>query len=263
MPSFEETVAARERNVHPTLQMLVNLGSSLHQLFSLSEEKGITVTDRERQLLYIPGKYGKLEIKSGDPLFPESVSRRCMTEGRPVTCKIEQKLGWDYIGKAVPVHDDCGRIIGSLGTVEVIRTNSIHGQIVMGSSPGFLTAYEQACKAAQYDVSVLICGETGTGKEIMARLIMEESARRDKPFVSINCACIPPSLFESEMFGYESGAFTGAHKNGRAGYFEQVHTGTIFLDEIGELDINLTFVKSISSDVLTVSATAATWSPHS
>jgi transcriptional regulator with GAF, ATPase, and Fis domain len=89
-------------------------------------------------------------------------------------------------------------------------------------------------QAARADVTVLVCGETGVGKEIMARAIHERSPRRRAPFVKVNCAAVPRELLESELFGHERGAFTGAHQR-KPGRFETADGGTIFLDEIGEL----------------------------
>ncbi|MFQ5842919.1 MAG: sigma-54 interaction domain-containing protein, partial [Thermodesulfobacteriota bacterium] len=88
------------------------------------------------------------------------------------------------------------------------------------------------------DIAVLIRGESGTGKELVARAICSKSLRRDKPFVKINCAAIPRELMESELFGFERGAFTGAHEK-KPGKFELANDGTIFLDEIGGIDISL------------------------
>jgi len=98
---------------------------------------------------------------------------------------------------------------------------------------------ERARKYARVDSTVLIRGETGTGKELFAQSIHNESARASFPFVAINCAAVPESLLESELFGYEEGAFTGARRGGKQGLFEQAHKGTIFLDEIGEMSITL------------------------
>ena len=85
--------------------------------------------------------------------------------------------------------------------------------------------------------SVMITGESGTGKDVVANLIHKSSRRSDKPFIKINCAAIPEALLESEFFGYEKGAFTGANENGKIGLFEMADGGTLFLDEIGELSL--------------------------
>lgn len=97
----------------------------------------------------------------------------------------------------------------------------------------------RAVKVAGSDISVLLSGESGTGKSMLARAIHQMSGRRDRPFVKINCGTIPESLVESELFGYEKGAFTGAHNEGKAGLIEAAHGGTLFLDEIGELKLDL------------------------
>lgn len=97
----------------------------------------------------------------------------------------------------------------------------------------------QAQQFAQAEASVVITGETGTGKEMFAQSIHNASLRKDSPFVAINCAAVPENLLESELFGYEEGAFTGARRGGKKGLFELAHNGTIFLDEIGELPLKL------------------------
>lgn len=98
---------------------------------------------------------------------------------------------------------------------------------------------ELAKKAALTEYTILICGESGTGKELAAQSIHNYSARKDMPFIGVNCAAIPETLLESELFGYEEGAFTGASKKGKIGYFEQANRGTIFLDEIGDISPGL------------------------
>jgi transcriptional regulator with PAS, ATPase and Fis domain len=98
---------------------------------------------------------------------------------------------------------------------------------------------EQARKFAPTDSTILITGESGTGKEVLAQSIHRLSLRSRKPFVAINCSVLPENLLESELFGYEEGAFTGAKKGGKMGLFELAHGGTLFLDEIGTMPINL------------------------
>jgi len=109
---------------------------------------------------------------------------------------------------------------------------------IIGSSEPMQKVYELMSLVAPSNATVLICGETGTGKELIARGIHEASARREKVMVKVNCAALPSHLIESELFGYERGAFTGAFER-RAGKFELADKGIIFLDEIGELPLGL------------------------
>ena len=111
-------------------------------------------------------------------------------------------------------------------------------QGLIGKSQKMQDIYKQIGRAASSDVTVLILGESGTGKELVARSIYMNSGRRNKPFVTVNCAAIPEGLLESELFGHEKGAFTDA-KERRIGKFEQAKDGTIFLDEIGDMSLSL------------------------
>ena len=114
-----------------------------------------------------------------------------------------------------------------------------HFHDMIGNSPVFQETIQLAKKYARSQSSVLITGETGTGKELFAQSIHNASSRCSEPFVAINCAALPQSLLESELFGYVKGAFTGASKEGKMGIFEMAHRGTVFLDEIGEMDLNV------------------------
>jgi len=107
---------------------------------------------------------------------------------------------------------------------------------IIGTSPALLQALSELERVSEASASVLLLGESGTGKELFARAVHLSSQRRDQPFIKVNCAAIPDTLFESELFGYERGAFTGA-QSARAGWFEQADRGTIFLDEIGEMPL--------------------------
>ena len=111
-----------------------------------------------------------------------------------------------------------------------------HGDAIVGRCPEMLEVYKAIGRVADQKVIVLIAGESGTGKELVARAIYQHSDRSRMPFLAINCAAIPENLLESEMFGHEKGAFTGADRR-RIGKFEQCNGGTIFLDEVGDMPI--------------------------
>ena len=110
---------------------------------------------------------------------------------------------------------------------------------IKGKSRRIQEIIQLAAKAAKTQATVIILGESGTGKELCAQAIHETSGRKNAPFVPVNCGAIPHALFESELFGYERGAFTGAVKEGKMGKIERAHGGTLFLDEIGELPLEM------------------------
>lgn len=116
---------------------------------------------------------------------------------------------------------------------------SVHNfEELIGQSPALLDAFEKVRRVARTDATVLVTGETGTGKELIARAIHSASHRHDKPLIKVNCAALPTSLVESELFGHEKGAFSGAVSR-RVGRFELAHGGTIFLDEVGEVPLDV------------------------
>ncbi|MFH7042252.1 propionate catabolism operon regulatory protein PrpR [Paucibacter sp. JuS9] len=123
------------------------------------------------------------------------------------------------------------------------RTRSVSARysfdLITGTSAALSYARSVAERCARTSSTVLITGETGTGKELFAQAIHNASARKLGPFVALNCASFPESLLESELFGYEEGSFTGSRKGGKSGLFEAAHTGTVFLDEIGDMPISL------------------------
>lgn len=125
-----------------------------------------------------------------------------------------------------------------LPTAKSILENSITSKI-LGKSHKIISVKREVIKIAPSNSTVLIRGESGTGKELVARAIHMGSPRAEKPFVAINCAAIPENLLESELFGYEKGAFTGADSKGRIGKVEIANGGTLFLDEIGDMPISL------------------------
>jgi two-component system NtrC family response regulator len=154
---------------------------------------------------------------------------------------------YDYITKPVEPYDlralvsralDHHRLIEEVQVLRSCLDQKYGFENIIGSSGSLMHALDIAARVAPTDATVLILGETGTGKELVAKAIHFQSARRDRPFVTINCAAIPRELLESELFGYMKGAFTGAltHKRGKA---EIADGGTMLLDEIGEMPLEL------------------------
>lgn len=172
-----------------------------------------------------------------------------ISEQSEITTAVELlKLGaYDYLVKSEDIRDRLWNSVnhvrkhaGLKQKIEILQSevekkydfqNSILGQ-----SGTVKAVHNMVSKAVKTTITVCITGETGTGKEVVAKAIHYNSERKDKPFVAINMAALPAELIESELFGYEKGAFTGA-QNRRIGKFEQAHGGTLFLDEIGEMDI--------------------------
>src|SRR5690242_12101412 len=107
---------------------------------------------------------------------------------------------------------------------------------IIGNSPGLVHALDVAIQVANTDLTVLIHGESGVGKEVFSHIIHSLSTRKHNPFIAVNCGAIPEGTIDAELFGHEKGSFTGAHEK-RKGYFETVNGGTIFLDEIGEMPL--------------------------
>ncbi len=161
-------------------------------------------------------------------------TEHCRIVGKPIDeWEDAQELATYFEGPTI-----LNQMLELKSQVDVLRS-SIEQQDsfnLIGTSKSFRHAYELIRKAASTQVSVLLLGETGVGKERFARALHDASARRDKPFVAVNCAALPHDLIESELFGAEKGAFTGAHTS-RIGKFERADGGTLFLDEIGELPL--------------------------
>ncbi len=184
---------------------------------------------------------------------PKVILKESIINGIPVRCSI------------LPI-EDSGSVTGALLKVEDIRELKIlmlerdkaiesiqhlERQLertrvqreafkhIIGVSQKLQDAVNLACRASESDSTVLLLGESGTGKNLFAKAIHQSSSRRDGPFVYINCTSIPENLFESELFGYERGAFTGALSSGKPGLLERAHGGTVFLDEIAELPLTM------------------------
>jgi two-component system nitrogen regulation response regulator GlnG len=151
---------------------------------------------------------------------------------------------FEYLLKPLDLHELRNAVASALELSRLSRVPAVFDQTetsdtagadrIVGLSPAMQQVYKDIGRVAPQDVNVLVLGESGTGKELVARAIYQHSTRTKKPFLAINCAAIPEPLLESELFGHEKGAFTGADRR-RIGKFEQAHHGTIFLDEIGDM----------------------------
>ncbi|MDR3599755.1 MAG: sigma-54-dependent Fis family transcriptional regulator [Desulfosporosinus sp.] len=150
----------------------------------------------------------------------------------------------DPAGNAISSHltrvvNEAGQSLGAVGTVQISEDPPLNSTLWIGHSQSSQRTLERAAKVAATHSSVLIHGESGTGKEIIARTIHQLSPRSKGPFVALNCASLSSSLVESELFGYVEGAFTGARRGGKPGKFELANKGTIFLDEIGDMPLEV------------------------
>lgn len=188
--------------------------------------------------------------------FPKESLRTVFVEHLPVPHLLCSFHSEQYIASLVPIlsKGDLGNVMVSIDNVRTIQRQEMHIRNAMAQK-GFVAKHRfeslethsavysalisTAKKFALSDECVVILGETGTGKEVIAQSIHNHSRRANNPFVAVNCSAISENLLESELFGYDEGAFTGAKKGGKQGYFEIAHKGTIFLDEIGELSLPL------------------------
>jgi two-component system nitrogen regulation response regulator GlnG len=182
--------------------------------------------------------------------------------GTTATAIEAMRLGaFDYILKPLELDQLCdlierafeiSRLMHIPAVISESGKNLEKSDALLGSCPAMQEVYKSIGRVAPQDVTVLILGASGTGKELVARAIYHYSRRDKGPFLAINCAAIPETLLESELFGHEKGAFTGADRK-RIGKFEQANGGTLFLDEIGDMT-PLTQTKRI--------ATSRNWSPR-
>ncbi len=210
----------------------------------LVKENPPSVVIMDLKLPGMNGLEGFLKIKEIDPKLPVII----MTAYGTADTAIEAiKLGaFDYILKPFEIPNMIDIIRQALKASKFMRSkvkidadlDSYQLDALIGRSQAIQEVFKAIGKVAPTDATVLIRGESGTGKELVARAIYQHSGRSEKPFLVINCVAIPETLLESELFGYEKGAFTGAHTR-KMGKVEQAHEGTIFLDEIGDMPLSI------------------------
>ncbi len=238
---------------------------------------GILITDGEGKVLMINKAYERLtglkpEEMIGNnmrdllnPVYmPTSVALLVLEEKKSVTIPHMTRNERSITVTGNPVFNEQGEIYRVITNVrditelnglrqELLRAQAMEkvysqleaaraigkGEGYIAISKGMKSVFATASKVSSVDATVLILGESGVGKEVVAKYIHENSPRSSHPFIVVNCGAIPEHLLESELFGYAPGAFTGAARNGKPGLFETAQGGTLFLDEIGELPINL------------------------
>lgn len=185
------------------------------------------------------------------PVILEAIHKRRGYIDREFTVRSSRLGAVQFVKSAHVLFDEQDQVVGVVDTFrrvdetyrELRRADGTHSRYsfrdIVGEDPDFLEAAEIGRVSARCHANILLEGESGTGKEMFAHAIHNASDRAAGPFVIVDCASLPHSLIESELFGYESGSFTGALKDGHAGKFEQAHLGTIFLDEIGEMPLEM------------------------
>lgn len=201
-------------------------------------------------------KKGEMMGIDGISLIPEIPFYRALKDWTAIPEKIVKIHGYDVVVAVDPIiHSN--KLYGAVARIKKFsdaekKQHRLRSQLIskghkakygfyniFGTSPKLMTCKDIAKRMAKSSSSVMITGESGTGKELFAQAIHNASDRKDYQFVAVNCGAFPESLLESELFGYEDGAFTGARKGGKTGLFELAHKGTLFLDEIGEMPLNL------------------------
>ena len=240
---------------------------------------GILVSDEKGNVMYVNDAYenttglkkefmiGKnLKILLEEKTFNAAASLSVLENQKPVSLLHQYVTGKNALTTANPIYDKSGELIGVVcntrniselvslrkelektkmltqkysDELQQLRQEQLKCEGLVYKSQAMTETLKFASKAAEFDSTVLITGESGTGKEVLAKFIHQNSPREDGPFIKVNCSAIPGELFESELFGYAPGSFTGASTQGKTGMFELANGGTILLDEIGELDLSV------------------------
>jgi len=235
------------------------LNGVLHNL-----QEAVLAVDRDNRIIAVNPPMqqllghapARLLGRSLEAMQPELSLQSTLDHGLEERAVVQRFSQRDWVVNRTPIREQ-GEIVGAALTLYDARAiqeadaslRMQHGRRqsaarhrfagLIGRSPAFERAVQTAQRFARNDLTVLIAGESGVGKELFAQSIHNESARAGRPFVAVNCAAFPEALLESELFGYEEGAFTGSRRGGKRGLFETAHTGTLFLDEIGDMPLHL------------------------
>lgn len=254
--AYFQEIATSNYSFDQMFSRSIRLESQFHILMEILEDGIIGVNEKgeifacNKRAEEITKASSSLIIgKRCDEVFPYIPFLTCLLEKRQIPAKISKINGVNVSVEVIPVlrQDDC---IGAFGKLQKfneveVRQSELRSQLlnrghvakysledVVGQSEAIVKAKEVLKRMAASESPILLIGETGTGKELFAHAAHRASGRKNGPFIAINVAAVPENLLESELFGYEEGAFTGAKKGGRPGLFEFSHKGTLFLDEV-------------------------------
>lgn len=251
---------------------------AIRSLFEIIEQssEGTVIVDKEARIVWINERYARrfgledADRAVGQPcekVIPGSLMRQVASNGQPILLDMMDTAKDPLVVMRLPIHDDAGSLIGAIGfalfdelqalspllkryssmqqelasTRSLLRARQAKYSFAhfIGTSAASLEVKRRARRSASTESPVLLLGETGTGKELLAHAIHNTSPRAHKAFVSINSAAIPETLLETEFFGTAPGAFTGADRRGRQGKLSLAEGGTLFLDEIGDMPLPL------------------------
>jgi PAS domain S-box-containing protein len=236
----------------------------LFRAVSEHSSDGIIVVNEESKIMYINPVAQNTFVKNQEnviglsitDLVPHSKLSSAMEKKTPILSTYEQIYETKILANYIPLEANNTLMGGIMSFQDVTKIEELERKVrreqyakglvakyrfedILTKDPKMKQVIENARRIARSDSTVLISGESGTGKELIAQSIHNASPRKNGPFVAINCAALPESLLESELFGYVDGAFTGARKSGKPGLFELSHLGTIFLDEIGDIPLSV------------------------
>jgi transcriptional regulator with PAS, ATPase and Fis domain len=252
---------------------MFELFSNLAQGMMLVDRAGRVVWINDAYKKFLPALgFDRVEDFVGRPVeevVPNTLMRHVIESGKPILVDLLSNKAGTFVVSRIPLRDEAGEVIGALGMVLFDHPETTLQPLIakfatlqrdldearkalaqqrrakytlasfIGSSPAVLEVKRQARRAAQSGASVLLLGETGTGKELLAHAIHAGSVRAERPFISVNLAAVPETLLEAEFFGVAPGAYTGAERKGRDGKFRLADAGTLFLDEIGDMPLAL------------------------
>ncbi len=246
-----------------SIDELIPILDSISDAIFIDDAQGFTIwINKASEDLYkvkrkdVIGKH--VSFLESEGIFTPSVARIVMEKMKEVTTIHENKDGKRLLTTGIPIMDannnmskiittthDITELINLQNELESVQ-NKLSGlkeqegfNGIIANSPSMYNVIQLTRRLSDVDSTVLITGESGVGKGVIAKQLHENGRRKEYPFIKLNCGAIPETLIESELFGYESGAFTGSRRNGKKGLFETANKGTIFLDEISELPLNL------------------------